>query len=307
MNARFIIRRLANGLLVMLIVSLIVFLMVHIVPGDPARILLGDRASVEDVEAFRERLGFDRPLPVQYWEFVSGAVQGDFGESIRAQRPAVEVVAEAIPATLQLIGSSLFVAFGLGIPLGVVAAVRRGGLLDRSLLGVALIGQSVPAFWVGLLLISFVALRWDLFPTSGYGGIQYLILPMCSLVLFVFAMIMRVTRVSVIEVLNEDYVRTARAKGLSRWQVIGKHAFKNALIPVVTVMGLQIGALLGGAIVTETVFAWPGIGRLAVNALSVRDWPVVRTIILLAAFGLIVINLIVDIIYAVIDKRIRYV
>lgn len=291
----------------MFLVSLIVFLMVHIVPGDPARILLGERARVEDVEALRERLGFDRPLPEQYWSFVTDAVQGDFGDSIRAQRPAVDMVLEALPATILLIGSSLIVAFGIGIPLGVLAAVRRGGLLDRGVLGVALIGQSVPAFWVGLLLISVFAVRWGWFPTSGYGGIEYLILPMCSLVLFVFAMITRVARISTIEILNEDYVRTARAKGLSQKTVVVKHAFKNALIPVVTVMGLQIGALLGGAIVTETVFAWPGIGRLAVSALAVRDWPVVRTIILIAALGLVLINLVVDIIYVIIDKRIRFV
>jgi peptide/nickel transport system permease protein len=291
----------------MLLVSIIVFLMVHIVPGDPARILLGQRASVENVEALRVALGFDRPLPVQYWEFITDAVRGDFGESIRARRPALDLVLEALPATILLIGSALLVAFSLGIPLGVLAAVRRGGFIDKTLLGISLIGQSVPAFWVGLLLISFVSLRWGLLPTSGYGGIEHLILPMCSLVLFVFAMIMRVTRVSVIEVLNEDYVRTARAKGLPSRVVIGKHAFKNALIPVITLMGLQIGALLGGAIITETVFAWPGIGRLAVNALSVRDWPVVRTIILITALGLVVINIVVDIIYSIIDKRIRFV
>jgi ABC-type dipeptide/oligopeptide/nickel transport system permease component len=305
-SINFLLKRIANAAVVLCIVAVIVFGMIHIVPGDPARLILGERARVEDVEALRERLGFDKPLHEQFRDYVVALAHGDFGESIRSQQPAIELVMGAVPATLQLVGTSLVVAFCLGIPLGVLAAVRRGKPFDRACLALALIGQSVPAFWIGLILISVVALRWGLLPTSGYGGVKYLILPVLSLVPYILGMILRVTRVSVIEVLDEDYIRTARAKGLHPWLVVGKHAVKNAAIPIITVMGLQIGALLGGAIITETVFAWPGMGRLAVNSLGYRDWPVVTTVILVSAFGLVIINLIVDVLYTVIDTRIRF-
>lgn len=306
MSISFLLKRLANAAVVLCIVALIVFLMIHVVPGDPARIILGDRARVEDVEALRQRLGFDEPLHVQFYHFVMDVAHGDFGESIRSQQPAIELVMGAVPATLQLVGTSLVVAFGLGIPLGVAAAVRRDKLFDRFCLVIALVGQSVPAFWIGLILVSVFALRLGLLPTSGYGGLRYLVLPVMSLVPYILGMILRITRVSVIGVLDEDYIRTAHAKGMHPWLVISKHALKNAAIPIITVMGLQIGALLGGAIITETVFAWPGIGRLAVSSLGYRDWPVVRTVILIAAFGLVLINLVVDVLYTIIDTRIRF-
>ncbi|MBU05666.1 MAG: peptide ABC transporter [Dehalococcoidales bacterium] len=306
MSARYVFRRLLQALLILFLVSITVFLLIHIVPGDPARIMLGDRARELDVEILREQLGFDRPLVVQYADFIGDLAHGDFGDSIRAQRPTIEMIWLAVPASAQLTGAALLLAFGIGIPLGVLAAVKRGGIFDRIALILALIGQSIPAFWLGLVLIAFVSLRLGLLPTSGIGGLDHLILPAVSLAPTAMGMVLRVTRVSMIEVMNEDYVRTATAKGLHPSIVVIKHALKNASIPIITIMGLQVGALLGGAIITETVFAWPGVGRLAVDALIQRDWPVVRTVILLAAFLLVLINVLIDIIYAWIDKRVQF-
>ena len=306
MTSRYVIRRLMQALLILFLVSITVFLMIHIVPGDPARIMLGDQARVQDVEQLRQQLGLDRPLPVQYGEFVGDLFNGDLGESIRAQRPTLTLVREALPATILLTGAALLLAFGIGIPVGILAAVKQGSVFDRAALALALVGQSIPAFWLGLVLIVFVALRWGLLPTSGIGGWQHLILPALALAPTAMGMVLRVTRISMIEVMNEDYVRTATAKGLHPRVVILKHGLKNAALPIITIMGLQVGALLGGAIITETVFAWPGIGQLAVNALIQRDWPVVRTVILLAAFALVMINLFIDLVYARVDTRVQF-
>jgi len=305
-TSRYLVRRLFQALLILILVSITVFLLIHIVPGDPARIMLGDRAREVDVEVLREQLGLDQPLPTQYATFVSDLFRGDFGDSIRAQRPTLTLIAEAVPATVQLTGAALLLAFGVGIPVGVLSAIKRGSLLDKASLILALLGQSIPAFWLGLVLIAFVSLGLGLLPTSGIGGIKHLILPAVALAPTAMGMVLRVTRISVIEVMSEDYVRTATAKGLHPAAVIVKHALKNASLPIITIMGLQVGALLGGAIITETVFAWPGVGRLAVNALIQRDWPVVRTVILLAAFLLVMINLFIDMVYAWIDKRVQF-
>lgn len=306
MTSRYLVRRLFQALVILILVSITVFLLIHIVPGDPARIMLGDRAREVDVEVLREQLGLDQPLPTQYATFVSDLLRGDFGDSIRAQRPTLTLIAEAVPATVQLTGAALLLAFGVGIPVGVLSAIKRGSLLDKASLILALLGQSIPAFWLGLVLIAFVSLDLGLLPTSGIGGVKHLILPAVALAPTAMGMVLRVTRISVIEVMSEDYVRTATAKGLHPAVVIVKHALKNASLPIITIMGLQVGALLGGAIITETVFAWPGIGRLAVNALIQRDWPVVRTVILLAAFLLVMINLLIDMVYAWIDKRVQF-
>lgn len=306
MTSRYLVRRLFQALLILILVSITVFLLIHIVPGDPARIMLGDRAREVDVEVLREQLGLDQPLPTQYAAFVSDLFRGDLGDSIRAQRPTLTLIAEAVPATVQLTGAALLLAFGVGIPVGVLSAIKRGSLLDKASLILALLGQSIPAFWLGLVLIAFVSLGLGLLPTSGIGGIEHLILPAVALAPTAMGMVLRVTRISVIEVMGEDYVRTATAKGLHPAVVIVKHALKNASLPIITIMGLQVGALLGGAIITETVFAWPGVGRLAVNALIQRDWPVVRTVILLAAFLLVMINLFIDMVYAWIDKRVQF-
>ena len=216
------------------------------------------------------------------------------------------LVRQAVPATILLTDAALLLAFGVSIPLGILAATKQGSIFDRAALALALVGQSIPAFWLGLVLIAFVALRWGLLPTSGIGTWRHLILPAVALVPTAMGMVLRVTRISMIEVMNEDYVRTAVAKGMSPRTVVLKHGLKNAALPIITIMGLQVGALLGGAIITETVFAWPGVGQLAVNALIQRDWPVVRTVILLAAFLLVMINLLIDLIYAKVDTRVQF-
>jgi ABC-type dipeptide/oligopeptide/nickel transport system permease component len=305
-NRRYVLRRLVHGILILWLVTVTVFMMIHIVPGDPARMMLGDRAREHDVEELRTKLGLDRPLPEQYIVFASGIVVGDFGESIRAQRPVSELVSTALPATLLLLGSSLLLAFTVGIPLGVLAGVHRGGIADKLALVLSLIGQSVAPFWLGLMLISFFSVKLGILPTSGIGGFRHLVLPVLALAPTAMGMVLRVTRVSVIEVMNENYIRTAVSKGMHPITVVWKHCMKNASIPIVTVVGLQIGSLLGGAIVTETVFAWPGIGRLAVNSLIQRDWPVVRTVVLLSAITLVIMNFLIDMTYAAIDKRVKF-
>lgn len=306
MNRRYVLRRLVHGIFILWLVTVTVFMMIHIVPGDPARMMLGDRAREHDVEELRTKLGLDRPLPEQYIVFASGIVVGDFGESIRAQRPVSELVSTALPATLLLLGSSLLLAFTVGIPLGVLAGVHRGGIADKLALVLSLIGQSVAPFWLGLMLISFFSVKLGILPTSGIGGFRHLVLPVLALAPTAMGMVLRVTRVSVIEVMNENYIRTAVSKGMHPITVVWKHCMKNASIPIVTVVGLQIGSLLGGAIVTETVFAWPGIGRLAVNSLIQRDWPVVRTVVLLSAITLVIMNFLIDMTYAAIDKRVKF-
>ena len=306
MNRRYVLRRLAHGIFILWLVTVAVFMMIHIVPGDPARMMLGDRAREHDVEELRTKLGLDRPLPEQYMDFASGIVVGDFGESIRAQRPVSDLVSTALPPTLLLLGASLLLAFAVGIPMGVLAGVHRGGIADKLALVLSLIGQSVAPFWLGLMLISFFSVQLGILPTSGIGGFRHLVLPVLALAPTAMGMVLRVTRVSVIEVMNENYIRTAVSKGMRPITVVWKHGMKNASIPIVTVVGLQIGSLLGGAIVTETVFAWPGIGRLAVNSLIQRDWPVVRTVVLLSAITLVIMNFLIDMTYAAIDKRVQF-
>jgi ABC-type dipeptide/oligopeptide/nickel transport system permease component len=291
--------------LLLVLVTFVVFALLYVVPGDPARLLLGDTATDEELVRLREELGFNRPFFVQYFDFAGGLLRGDLGTSIRTQRPVTELIGQALGPTLQLTFAALVLAFGVGIPLGVWAAVRQGSVLDRLAMFIALIGQSVPAVWLGLVLISVVALRLGWFPTSGYGGWRYLVLPTLALAPTAMGMVLRVTRAAMIDTHQEDFVRVAHAKGVRPSVVVWKHAFKNALIPVITIMGLQIGALLGGAVITETVFAWPGLGRVAVNALVQRDYPVVRAVVLLSALVFIVVNLAVDVAYAIIDKRVR--
>jgi peptide/nickel transport system permease protein len=306
MSARYVVRRCFQAVFLLFLVSVAVFLLVHLVPGDPARLLLGDQALQADVEALREQLGFDRPLVVQYLDYLGGLLQGDLGTSLRARRPVAELIMLALPPTLMLTGAALLIAFAFGIPVGMVAGVKRGSLFDKFALVFALLGQSIPAFWLGLMLISFVAMRVSWLPTSGTGGWQHLVLPALALAPTALGMVLRVTRISMAEVSQEDYIQTAHAKGVHPITIVGKHALKNASIPIITIMGLQISALLGGAVVTETVFAWPGIGRLAVTGLIDRDYPVVQGVVLVAASVLVVITLLVDLLYASIDRRVQY-
>jgi peptide/nickel transport system permease protein len=306
MSFRYLLRRTLQALPLLLLASLAVFLLIHITPGDPVRLMLGEQASDEQVAAVRARMGLDRSLPEQYLSFLGRALRGDLGMSIRAVRPTAELIGLALPATLLLAAAALFLAVIIGLPVGILAALRPGGLFDNLALFLALLGQSIPSFWLGLTLISFMALRWRLLPTSGYGEWQHLVLPACSLAPFLAGLIIRITRTSFIEVLRQDYIRTAYAKGFALSPVLFRHALRNAVLPIVTILGLQTGALLGGAVVTETVFGWPGVGHLAVNALSDRDYPVVQAVVLVSALIFIGINLLVDLAYSILDPRIRY-
>ena len=306
MTLRYLLRRLLQALIIVVLVTVVVFALVNVVPGDPAFLILGDGATPEAVAALRTQMGLDEPLWIQYFEYMSGILQGDFGTSVAARLPVWDGIRPTLVPTAILIGAAVGLAIVVGIPLGILAGIRRGTAIDRGALVVALAGQSIPAFWLGLILISVVAFRMGLLPTSGYGTPRHLILPAVALAPTAMGMLLRVTRIGMIESLGEDYILTARAKGARAGRVYLRHALKNAAIPVVTIVGLQIGALLGGAIITETVFAWPGIGRLAVNALIARDWPVVRTIVLFVAVGLVFINIVVDLVYAHLDKRVRF-
>ena len=261
MSLRYVIRRLSQALVIVLLVTVFVFALVNVVPGDPAFLILGDGATPEAVAALREQLGLDEPLWAQYLQYLGGIMTGDFGTSITARLPVWTVISPTIWPTIQLIVAALGLAIVIGIPLGLMAGIRKGRFVDRASLFLALLGQSIPAFWLGLILISFVALRLGLLPTSGYGTPQHLVLPAIALAPTAMGMLLRVSRVSTVEVLTEEYMVTARAKGAGPSRVYLRHGLKNAAIPIVTIVGLQLGALLGGAIITETVFALPVVVR----------------------------------------------
>lgn len=306
MGFKYLIRRVLQAIPLLFLTSVLVFLLIHLTPGDPVRLMLGERASDEQVAAVRTQMGLEASLPEQYLMFMGRALRGDLGMSIRAVRPTTELILLALPATLELTAAALILAIVIGIPVGILAALKPGGWFDNIALFLALLGQSIPSFWLGLTLISLVALRWQILPTSGRGGLAHLILPALSLAPFLAGIIVRITRTSFSDVLRQDYIRTAYAKGFQLSPVVFRHAMKNAMLPIVTILGLQTGALLGGAVITETVFGWPGVGQLAVNAVYNRDYPVVQGVVLVSALLFVVINLAVDILYAVLDPRIRY-
>jgi peptide/nickel transport system permease protein len=274
--------------------------------GDPAATMLPGDASVDELGALRRQLGLDRPLWLQYVQFLGGALSGDFGTSFRHQQPALPLVLERLPATLELAGAALLLAVALALPLGILAAVYRGRLLDVLAMAFAVVGQATPYFWMGIMLILVVSVELGWLPTSGRGGVERLILPAVTLGTHFAASIARLTRTAMLEVLNQNFVTTARAKGLGEWRVILAHTLKNAAVPVVTLVGLQFGTLLGGAVVTETIFAWPGVGRLAVQSIFVRDYPVVQAGVLVLAMVFVGINLLVDLLYGSLDPRIRH-
>ncbi|MDQ3695683.1 MAG: ABC transporter permease [Chloroflexota bacterium] len=286
-------------------VSLLIFGVMKLIPGDPAEIVGGMDASDTDLEAIRRRLGLDQPLHVQYLTFVGGALRGDFGESTRSHRPVTDELRHRLPETVKLAVVSMVIATMAGVMLGIFAALRPYSLWDNALMAVAISGVSTPVFWLGLMLILLfsVQLRW--LPTSGSGGPQHLVLPAITLAAGSSAIIARQMRADLIEVMHFDYIRTARAKGLAQRLVVGRHAIRNALIPTVTVVGLQFGNLLAGAVITETVFAWPGLGRLLVDAIKFRDFPVVQATILILAAMFVFVNLAVDLLYFALDPRIR--
>jgi peptide/nickel transport system permease protein len=300
----YLFRRLLQSLLVLFGVSCVVFFILYLT-GDPALVLLPPDASAEDVIRFREVMGFNDPFIVQYGRFLAGALRGNFGQSIRHGEPAFDLVIERMPATFELAGAGLLIALCLAIPAGIISAVRRNTLADYVATVVALLGQSMPTFWLGIMLILVFSVQFNLLPSSGRGGLQHLILPAVTLGLFTTARITRLTRSGMLEVLNQDYIRTARAKGVSNQPVVWKHALKNAAIPIVTIVGIELGTLLGGSVITETIFAWPGVGRLSVQAIYNRDYPVVQAAVFLLATTFVLVNLLVDVIYTYLDPRIR--
>ena len=302
----YVLRRLAQSALTLLGVSVLVFVILRVLPGDPARMLLPDGAPESAVAELNRQLGLREPLIVQYGLFLSAVARGDFGQSFQYRAPALRVVLERLPATVQLTLAAMLLTVALGVTLGIFTAVRRGTRYDLAGTILAVLGQSLPNFWLGIMLILLfgVALRW--LPTSGFAGFTSLILPAVTLAAFPTALVARLTRSSMLEILNRDYIRTGRAKGLAERSVLLRHALRNAAIPVLTVIGLQIGALLGGAVITESIFAWPGMGKLIVDAIFFRDFPVVQTVLILSATVFVVINLAVDLLYTVLDPRIRY-
>jgi ABC-type dipeptide/oligopeptide/nickel transport system permease component len=296
--------RLLRAMIALWLVSTVVFVVMRL-SGDPVPLLLPPDAPRSEIFRVRRELGLDRPLPVQYAVFLEHAVRGDFGRSIHFREPAMRVVAAYLPATLELGLAAFALAAFVGVPVGVLSAVKRNSLLDHGTMTLALVGQSAPTFFLGILFVLVISLQLGLVPTSGRGTWAHLVLPALTLGAFAMASIARLTRSAVLESLGADYVRTARAKGLSEMFVVAKHTLRNAALPVVTITGLQFGTLLGGAVVTETVFAWPGIGRLAIQSIYNRDYPVVQASVFLSALMFIVLNFLIDVVYGVLDPRVR--
>ena len=302
----YVLRRLGQAALTLIGVSVLVFLILRVLPGDPAKMLLPEGAPESAVEELNRHLGLREPLYLQYALFVRSVFRGDFGQSFQYRASALSVVTERLAATVQLALAAMVLTVGVGVSLGIVAAVRRGTRYDYVSTVMAVLGQSLPNFWLGIMLILLfgVALRW--LPTSGFESGRHVILPAVTLAAFPTALVARLTRSSMLEILGRDFIRTGRAKGLAERAVVLRHALRNAAVPVLTVLGLQIGTLLGGAVITESVFAWPGMGKLVVDAIFFRDFPVVQTVLILSATIFVVINLLVDLLYTVIDPRIRY-
>lgn len=331
---KYILKRLLMIVPTLIGVSLLVFFIIHLIPGDPAQVMLYPKGTPEEIEALRHKLGLDKPLAIQYIDWIIGAAHLDLGTSVFSGEPVVTEVFRRFPATIELTFGALLIAVFIGIPLGVLAARKRNTLIDYSCITFSLLGVSIPVFWLGLMFIFIFAATLGWLPVSGRitmglslenitgfylldalltGNIQalsdvsrHLILPSISLATIPLALIVRITRSSMLDVLSQDYIRTAKAKGLPVKRVIFRHALKNSLIPVITVIGIQIGSMMGGAILTETVFSWPGIGMLIIDAIYNRDYPLIQGVVFIIALIMIIINLLVDIIYAYIDPRIRY-
>ena len=302
---QYLIKRLWHTVFVIIGISVISFFFIHL-SGDPVMLMLPGDASHQEIEDLREQLGFNDPIYVQYLRFAWQALRGEFGHSLYYKIPAMQLILERLPASLELALAAMLIALVVAVPVGVISAVRRGSLLDMgSMLG-ALFGLSMPHFWLGIMLILIFSVRLGWLPTSGRGTLAHLIMPSVALGLSLMAMFARLTRSVMLEVLNQDYIRTARSKGLKERIVISKHAFKNALIPIVTVAGMQFGFLLGGTVIIETVFAWPGVGRLVVQAIFNRDYPLVQAIVLVLAVIFVAVNFIVDMLYMYLDPQISY-
>ena len=300
----YIARQVVQLIVVVMGISLLAFAILHVL-GDPVLLLLPQNAGKQEFERYRHLLGLDQPIYVQYWKFASSAVRGDFGKSWYAATPAFKLVLERMPPTLCLTFAGLLVALAIALPLGILAAVKRHSWVDSVCTAIAVAGQATPLFWLGIMLIIVFAVRLKALPASGYGTWQHFLLPSFCLGAALAPITMRLVRSGVIEIMNMEFIKTARAKGLAEPMVVVKHAFRNACIPVITVLGLQFGQLLGGAIITETVFAWPGVATLTVESIRNQDFPVVQCAVILLALVIVTVNLIVDVIVGVIDPRIR--
>jgi len=300
----YIAARLGTAVLVVLGVSVVSFVLTFLT-GDPAEIMLPPGATAAQIAKFRTEWGFADPLPVQYWRFLRRAVHGDFGVSLQHGQSSLPLIAARLPATFQLTMTAMVLAIVLAVPLGVLAATHRGGKIDLLTMGVALFGQSVPNFWLAIMMILLFAVSWGWLPTSGRGGWTHVVMPAAAIAINLMALLTRLVRTTMIEVLSEDFVRTGRSKGLREVAVVLRHALPNALIPLVTVVGLQFGYILGGAVVIETIFTWPGVGLFTIQAIMNRDYPVVQASVFILATAVVLINLAVDLLYVWLDPRIR--
>jgi peptide/nickel transport system permease protein len=303
--SKFLLARFGSALVVLFGVSLLVFLLIHLIPGDPVEVMLGESSQPADRAALRHALGLDQPLHLQLLEYYRHLFQFDLGQSLYSQRPIAEILLERMPATLELAMAGLCVAVLIAVPLGIVAAMRRNTGWDVGAMTFSMLGISIPNFWMGPLLILVFSLWLGWLPVSGREGTASLVLPALTLGTALAAILARMLRATLLEVLGEDFIRTARAKGLSEQAVIFRHALRNALLPVITLLGLQLGALLAGAVITETVFAWPGIGQLTIESIHRRDYPVVQACVLLISLGYVAVNTFTDLVYARLDPRIR--
>jgi ABC-type dipeptide/oligopeptide/nickel transport system permease component len=302
---QYLFKRLWHTVYVIIGISVISFFFIHL-SGDPVMLMLPADASHQEIEDLREQLGFNDPIYVQYLRFAWQALRGEFGQSLYYKIPAMQLILERLPASLELAVAAMLIALVVAVPIGIISAVRRGSLLDMGSMFGALFGLSMPHFWLGIMLIMIFSVRLGWLPTSGRGTLAHLIMPSVALGLSLMAMFARLTRSVMLEVLSLDYIRTARSKGLKERIVISKHAFKNALIPLVTVAGMQFGFLLGGTVIIETVFAWPGVGRLVVQAIFNRDYPLVQAVVLVLAVLFVAVNFIVDMLYMYLDPQISY-
>ncbi|OQW94352.1 MAG: glutathione ABC transporter permease GsiC [Beggiatoa sp. IS2] len=302
----FLFSRVLSTLTVIVGVITLVFLLIHIVPGDPVQVMLGETATPTDQEALRQALGLDKPLWTQWLTYMSHLVQGDLGNSLSSKEKITDILRQRLPATIELAGAGLLVAVLIALPLGSLAAVRQDTAWDQGAMVFSLLGISIPHFWLGPLLIIVFSLQLGWLPVSGREGLASLILPAVTLGTALAAILARMVRSTLLEVLNEDYIRTARAKGLQETTIIIYHALRNAALPIITILGLQLGALLGGAVITETIFAWPGIGQLTVEAIQRRDYPVVQACVLLISLSYVLVNTLTDLMYALLDPRVRY-
>ena len=301
----YFVRRLLQAVPVLFGVTIIVFSMVHLIPGDPAEILAGSNATVEDIQDIRQQMGLDKPLAEQYLVYMKNIFKGDLGTSIRTRRPVLQEIIPRYGNSLLLASSAVVIMLLVGISTGILSAVKQGTWIDYISMVISLFGVSMPVFWFGLMLMLVFSVHLGLFPTTGIGTFKHLVLPSLALGAHSTAVVARLTRSSMLEVIRQDYIRTARAKGLNEFSVILQHALKNAMIPVVTIVFLRFGALLGGAVLAETVFAWPGVGLLMIEAIGTRDYPVVQGCVLMVSISFILINLMTDLIYPLLDPRMK--